>query len=155
MKGIFCVVALLAVSTAALSADIPESELSLGGVGLGDTESQVLAVLGRPLAQSDTGEGVALEYAGLTVVVGWLEQAAPGKQRRVLQLDATGDDVCTPSGVCPGAPVSKASAAYGTPIEAERESGRFLEYYGKGSSCWLRLGTAGDRIQSISAVCQP
>jgi len=115
MKSIIFAIALVTGSATGPGASISDGELSLGGVTLGDSESQVLATLGQPTEQSDTGEGIALEYPGLIVLVGWLEQVAPGKQRHVLQLNATGPNACTPSGVCPGAPVSKALATYGQP----------------------------------------
>ena len=155
MKSILVIVALFAGSAAGSTSVIPDSELSLGGVALGDTEAQVSAVLGQAPSQSGTGEGVALQYAGLTILVGWLEQQAPGKQRRVLQLTATEPNACTPSGICPGAKVSKAVATYGQPVRAKRESGNYLEYYSHQPSCWLQLGTSGDTVRSISAVCQP
>jgi len=155
MKSIILTVALLSGLTAGSGGAVSDGELSLGGVTLGDSESQVLAALGQPLRQSDTGEGIALEYPGLTVLIGWLEQAAPGKPRHVLQVNATEQNACTPSGVCPGAPLSKALASYGQPIKSERESGSFWEYYSDQSSCLLQLGTSGDTIHSISAVCQP
>ena len=153
MKSIILAVALLSGSAADVA--VADGELSLGGVTLGDSESKVLAALGQPVLQSDTGESIAFEYPGLTVHIGWLEQAAPGKSRHVLQLNATGQDACTPAGVCPGAPLSKALAVYGQPIRSERESGSFWEYYSSQSSCWLQLGVSGDTIGSISAVCQP
>src|SRR5690606_26664312 len=155
MKSIIFAIALVTGSATGPGASISDGEISLGGVTLGDSESQVLATLGQPTEQSDTGEGIALEYPGLIVLVGWLEQVAPGKQRHVLQLNATGPNACTPSGVCPGAPVSKALATYGQPIKAERSYGSFLEYYSNQSSCWLQLGTSGDTIHAINAVCQP
>ena len=155
MKSILAIVTLFAGSASGSASAISDSELSLGGVALGDSEAQVLAVLGPAPKQSDTGEGIALEYSDLTVLVGWLEQQAPDKQRRVLQLTATGSRACTPSGLCPGAPMSKAVATYGQPVQAKRESGSFLEYYSNQSSCWLQVGTSGETIRSISAVCQP
>lgn len=155
MKSILAFVALFAGSAIASTTAVSDRELSLGGVALGDTEAQVLAVLGQAPKRYDTGEGVDLQYSGLTVRVGWLEQQAPDKQRRVLQLNATGANACTPSGICPGALVSRAVTTYGQPIAAKRESGDFLEYYSNQSSCWLQLGTSGGTIRSISAVCQP
>ncbi|MBN8769514.1 MAG: hypothetical protein J0I01_16780 [Stenotrophomonas nitritireducens] len=154
MKSVVIVAALLAGS-ASNGAAISDSELSLGGVALGDSESHVLAVLGQPSQQSDTGEGFAFEYPGLTVLIGWLEQAAPGKQRHVLQLNATAPNACTPSGVCPGDPMSKALTVYGQPIKAERDSGSFMEYYSNQSTCWLQLGISGHTVHAINAVCQP
>ena len=154
MKSILVAVALL-TGSGSNGAAISDSELGLGGVALGDSESHVLAALGQPSQRSDTGEGFALEYPGLTILIGWLEQAAPGKQRHVLQLNATAPSACTPSEVCPGDPVSKVLDVYGQPIKVERESGGFLEYYSNQSSCWLQLGASGDTVHAISAVCQP
>ena len=154
MKSILISAALL-TGSASNRAAISDSELGLGGVALGDSESHVLAVLGQPSQRSDTGEGFALEYPGLTVLIGWLGQAAPGKQRHVLQLNANASGACTPSGVCPGDAVSKVLAVYGQPIKAERESGSFWEYYSNQSSCWLQLDTSGDTVHAINVVCQP
>jgi len=155
MKSIILAVAILSGSAADVGVAVTDGELSLGSVTLGDSESQVLAALGQPVRKSDTGESIAFEYPGLTVHIGWLEQAAPGKSRYVLQLNATGQDACTPAGVCPGAPLSKALATYGQPLRSERDSGIFWEYYSSQSSCWLQLGVSGDTIGSISAACQP
>lgn len=155
MKSLFAIVVLSAGCAAGSASVISDSELSLGGVALGDSETRVLAVLGQAPMKSDTGEGIALEYPDLTVVVGWLEQQAPGKERHVRQLSGTGPNACTPSGVCPGVPVSRAVAAYGQPVRTQRDSGSFLEYYTHQSACWLQLGTSSNTVRSIGAVCQP
>ena len=154
MKIAAMFIALCAGSVAGEPGTIPEAELSLGGVALGDSESHVAAVLG-PTAPLDTGEGWDLQYENLTVSIGWLEQAGPGKERHVLSLEATGPSACTPAGVCPGSPIAAAKTAYGPSLKAVRETGTFLEYYGKDTSCWLQLGTSGDQIVVIRAVCQP
>ena len=154
MKSILASVLLLGSSVGSTST-ISDSELSLAGIALGDSEAQVLAVLGPASKRYETGEGTALEYSGLTVLVGWLEQQVAGKQRRVVQLTATGSNACTPADLCPGAPASMAVATYGQPVQAERESGSFLEYYSHQSSCWLQVGTSGEIIRSFSAGCQP
>jgi hypothetical protein len=155
MKSILAVVTFLAASAAGSASTVSDSELSLGGVALGDSEAQVLALLGPAPKRSETGEGTALEYADLTVLVGWLGQQAPDEQRQVIQLTATGSTGCTPAGLCPGSPMSQAVATYGQPIQAKRESGSFLEYYSHQSPCWLQVGTSGETVDSISAVCQP
>jgi len=154
MKSILASILLLG-SSGATTPTVSDSELSLAGVALGNSEEQVLAVLGPAPKRFETGEGTAFEYDGLTVYVGWLEQQDPGKQRRVFQLEATGPHACTPAGLCPGAPAAKVVATYGQPVQAERETGSFLEYYSNQSSCWLQVGTSGEFIRSISAVCQP
>ncbi|MFC0350483.1 hypothetical protein [Undibacterium danionis] len=115
----------------------------------------MIAVLGRAPSKADTGEGVALRYADITVQVGWLEKPASGKQRRVFQVTATGANICTPSGICPGTTVTKVMATYGQPVSSKRETGKYLEYYSHQSSCWLQLSISGGAVQTISAVCQP
>lgn len=154
MKSAAIFIALCAASVAGEPATIPKAELSLGGVALGDGESRVYEVLG-PRAPIDTGEGWDLPYEGLTVSIGWLEQAGPGKERHVTSLEATGPGACTPAGVCPGSPIAVAEAAYGPPLKAVRETGTVLEFYGNDTSCWLQLGISGDEIAAIRAVCQP
>ena len=155
MKSILALVVLLGGSAIGATHSISDAELSLGGVALGDTESQVLAVLGPAPHQADTSEGLALQYARFTVVVGWLEQQAPGKERRVVQLTSTSPTICTPSKMCPGESISTIVASHGQPISAKLESGNFLEYYSSQSSCWLQLSTSGNTISAISAVCAP
>src|SRR5690606_38663004 len=58
--------------------EVPSSELSVGGVVSGTTEASVLRLLGEPTQRVETGEGVELQYPGLVVTVGWLEQRAAG-----------------------------------------------------------------------------
>ena len=137
------------------SGTISDDELGLSGVALGDTEASVRSRLGSPKEQRETGEATELEYAGLTVSVGWLEQKAPNKQRRVWQLKGTGKAACTPAGICPGMAFERARAAYGAPLVAQRETGTVMEYPSRRSSCWLQLDAPAGVIRSISAVCQP
>jgi hypothetical protein len=155
--SILMIVCLLAGANcfASTPATVPDRELSIGGVALGQTEHQALASLGKPLRRSDNGEGTKLEYLGMTVWVGWLEQAKPGVQRRVYELLSTSKQHCTPSAICPGTPLAKVRARFGAPLVADRESGRFLEYPSSQSSCWLQLSVAGGIIKTVRAACQP
>ena len=150
-------IALALIAGSALAADpaIADAELSVGGVALGASESEVLSILGPAPKQTETGEGTALEYPDITVLIGWLEQKAAGKERRVIQLTGYGTSACTPAGVCPGVTVAQAVAAYGQPTVANRETGRFLEFYSDQSSCWLQLAASANIVRSVSAVCQP
>ncbi len=136
-------------------ARVGDRDLSLGGVALGDTEQAVVARLGPPSHKVDTGEGTEFQYLGLSVLIGWLEQEAPGTFRRVLELNATGSETCTPAGICPGMTITAAKAHYGSPLLVAREGVTFLEYYSSESSCWLQLLAPTGTINSISAVCQP
>ena len=153
MRSIVVLVLSLLVGSA--TAGVRDLDLGVGGILLGDTEEEVVAKLGKPIDTSDTGEGWALEYPGLTVLVGWVENPTPGRVRRVFELTATGPTICTPSGVCPGMPVAAATRDFGQPELATRETGEFLEYYSTESPCWLQIPASHGTIKSIRVVCQP
>ena len=135
--------------------EVPSSELSVGGVVSGTTEASVLRLLGEPTQRVETGEGVELQYPGLVVTVGWLEQRAAGIQQRVLALSGTGPKACTPRGLCPGMPVSEVSRLYGPSLPAERETGTFVEYQPADVSCWLQVSASADTVEAVAVVCQP
>ena len=145
----------LALASSACIAGIPASELSIAGVATGDTEASVVTSLGTPTKRVDTGEGTELHYPDLMVTLGWLEQEAPGRQRRVLAILGTGRGTCTPKGLCPGMPSSVAVRLYGATGPTLRETGTFLEYQPTNVSCWLQISAPADVIQSVAVACQP
>ena len=134
---------------------ISDRELKVGGVALGDTERSVVARLGKPTRRIDTGEGIQLDYGGLTVWVGYLENAKPGVPRRVYELLSISKRYCTPSGVCPGVAFDKVRAKHGAPLVADRKDGQFMEYPSYQSQCWLQISVKAGIIQSVRAECQP
>jgi len=134
---------------------VPDSELSLDGISIGDTEQTVISRLGPPDGRVETGEGTELRYADLVATVGWLEQQAPGVHRRVYELSGTGPSACTPAGLCPGMPMTAANARYGQALHAKRDTGNFLEYYGAKSSCWLQITAPAGTVQVIRVACEP
>lgn len=128
---------------------VPDRELALGGIELGDAESTVVKKLGEPRRITDTDDflNIELEYPGLTV---WL-----GEGRLVGAILSTSKRYCTPSGVCPGMPFAKVKAKYGPPLVADREDGRFMEYPSSQSPCWLQIAAKKGIVQSVGAECQP
>ena len=148
------VIAIAACSTIP-GTSIRDAELSLGGIALGETEQMIIARLGQPSQRLETGEGTEFQYPGLSILVGWPEQQAPGVPRRAFQITATGPSTCTPSGICPGMPFDRAVSRYGQPVITPRLAGSFMEYYSNQSSCWLQIAAPNGTIQSIAAVCQP
>jgi hypothetical protein len=129
---------------------VPDAALSLGGISLGDTESAVIAELGRPTSRRGTGDflNVELVFPGLTV---WL-----GEGGRVGEILSTGPEHCTPQGVCPGQPFELVEALYGTPLVAVREDGRYMEYYPQSDfPCWLQIAVESGTVRSIRSECQP
>ena len=154
MRTNLAIAALLSAGPA-LAGDIPSSELSIAGVTSGATEASVIRQLGEPSERIDTGDGIELHYSGLVVTTGWLEQKAPGVQRRVLALLGTGSETCTPSGLCPGMPTSEVSRLYGPASPVQRESGTFLEYQPTDLACWLQVSASSALVESLAVVCQP
>ena len=154
MRNILAVVA-LALAVTSIAGEIPPSELSIGGVVSGATETDVMRHLGKPIKRVDTGEGIELRYPGLVVTVGWLEQKAPGAQRRVSAIHGTGPRACTPRGLCPGMPVSEVRRLYGPVTPVKRSYGSFLEYQPQDLACWLQVSAARAIVESVAVACQP
>src|SRR5690606_6292941 len=96
-----------------------------------------------------------LHYSGLVVTVGWLEQRDPDRERRVTALLGTGPSACTPRGLCPGMPVAAANRLYGAPVAAQRETGKFLEYYPDEPGCWLQVADDAGTVRSVAVACMP
>ena len=154
MRRIFASAA-LAVATFASANSLPLSELQIGGIAAGVSELSVIRQLGAPLQRLETGEGTEFHYSGLIVTVGWLEQRAPDRERRVTALLGNGPNACTPRGLCPGMPIEAANRLYGAPVVAQREAGRFLEYYPEKAGCWLQVADDAGTIRSIAVTCMP
>jgi hypothetical protein len=130
-------------------ASVADSELSLGGIALGDEEQDVRAKLGKPTRVTDTGDflNTRLDYPGLTI---WL-----GEGRRVGEVLSTNPGLCSPSGICPGQSFSITKAKFGPALVANREDGRFMEYPSAQSPCWLQLAVLNGIVMSVRAECQP
>jgi hypothetical protein len=157
MRKILAFVMAAAVSSCSVqrAVGVPDSELSLSGISIGDTEQAVISRLGPPEGRVETGEGIELRYPGFVATVGWLEQQASGVPRRVYELSGTGHSACTPAGLCPGMPIAAANARYGEASQIHREAGGTLEYYGAKSSCWLQLLAPTGTVQVIRVACEP
>jgi hypothetical protein len=143
------------LATSAIGCEIQPSELSVGGVVSGATEASVTRLLGEPAERAETGEGIELRYPELVATVAYLEQAAPGVQRRVVALRGTGARACTPRGLCPGMPASEATRIYGPSTPVRRESGTFFEFQPEGLACWLQVAATGGIVESVAVACQP
>ena len=139
---------LCAAAQAAGVQQITPSELSLAGIVIGQTEAEVINLLGKPRSRSKTDEGYRLSYKGMDIYVGVGSYG-------VFDLTSTNPTYCTKSHICPGMPVSKLRSKFGPGIEAKRESGNFLEYTPHESTCWLQIREAEGIIQSIRIACQP
>ena len=136
---------LLALAAATSS---PDSALSVGGLTLGQSEATVIQALGRPSGRTEGGSDylpVKLSYPGITVLLD--EQGVGG-------LISTGKKFCTPAGVCPGTPLTKAQHLYGSAWVTETVNGSPVGYvYGDG--CWLEFALKFGKVQSIELACSP
>lgn len=129
-------------------ATVPEEELQVGGVKIGHKEEALIAKLGRPLRIESNEEGIVFYYSGLEV---WLGADKTG----VFDVKSTSEKFCTPRGICPGTAVARLNATYGPPMVASRAEGHFLEYHGKGTTCWFQIAAKREVIRSIRIACQP
>lgn len=127
---------------------ILESELSLGGIVIGKSPGEVASELGEPLRKVETSDFLSLHYDYPQVRVSFRDDAAAG----LYSDNAAG---CTPMQLCPGDRLDKMRSLYGTPVIADRDTGRFHEYYAADVTCWLQIAAKGKKILSIAVACQP
>lgn len=127
--------------------EVPQSELSLAGVAIGDTEAQVVEKLGAAPFRTEEADflHLHLNYESVTVSFGFEEVAG---------LYSDNPKGCTPAGLCPGDSLKRMRSVYGTPEVAKRETGTFFEYYSD-CPCWLKIKPTGNKIESITVACQP
>lgn len=147
---IMCIAGLLFCTGcfAGKTSQIPDKELTLTGVGIGDHEARIFMKLGKPRkVESAADHQIEFQYDGLVI---WL-----GKDRRVEEIYSTNSQHCTPAKVCPGQKLSYVRAKYGKPILAKREDGEFIEYAGVDSACWLQMTVRRATVKSIRIECQP
>ncbi|MBX9402548.1 hypothetical protein K4L06_14655 [Lysobacter sp. BMK333-48F3] len=127
---------------------VPEGELSLGGVAIGDTPRTVIARLGKPARKVEESGYLDLHYDYPNLRVSFSEGVAAG-------LHSARSGGCTPKRLCPEDSFNKMRALYGPPLIADRETGRFYEYYAMDAACWLQIPARDEKIASITVACQP
>lgn len=142
--------ALLLVPVMAFAGEgaVSETELSLGGVAIGDSTEAVVARLGQPKRQVLAQDFIDLHYEYPHMQVSFNGGIVAG-------LHAGKAGACTPKGLCPGDRMDRMRALYGAPIVSDRETGRYYEYIGGDAACWLQIRARGKRVASIDVACQP
>ena len=146
MKSLGLVLLLSSPMAFAADGTIPGSEMSVGGVAIGQSPGQVSKKLGEPLRKVATGDFLDYFYPHVRVSLG------EGVVAGLYTDDPRG---CTPMQLCPGDRLAKMRSMYGPPVVADRETGRFYEYYATGTTCWLQISAKGSRVASIAVACQP
>jgi hypothetical protein len=139
----------LILSSALLAqGEIPANEVSIRGVAIGDSLSQVIKKLGKPSSKVQASDYLDLHYKYPTMTVSFSEGVVAG-----LFTDSIA--ACTPKQLCPGDSLDRMRSLYGEPIVADRETGRFYEYYGNELYCWLKIPVDDRKVGSITVACQP
>jgi hypothetical protein len=138
----------LLLSALLTQGDIPASEVSIGGVEIGDSPSQVVGKLGAPSSKVQASDYLDLHYKYPTMTVSFSEGVVSG-----LFTDSAG--ACTPKNLCPGDSIDRMRSLYGEPLVTDRETGRFYEYYGHELYCWFKIPVNDNTVVSITVACQP
>lgn len=124
-------------------------ELSLAGLKLGDSLALVRKKLGKP--QSTIGapgdHDYQLIYPGLRI-----EMIEPG---RVLTLESTSPDYCTPSGLCPGQPLAEARRRWGDGEIYEGDDKGTWHYGVDEDSCFFQIepDPTQQLVHSVAFAC--
>lgn len=139
--------AILPAVASASPRELPRSELSLGGIPIDWTQSQVREVLGKPRSSTAELDFLNLHLRYPHVTVSFSGDIVSG-------LSSNSPKGCTPAGLCPGDSLKRAKALYGEPELVKRETGTYWEYYAD-YPCWLQIAPREDRVGSISVACQP
>lgn len=146
----YLVVLLLCMSNQSHATDgsVPQGEISIGGITVGETSAQVRKLLGKPLRESKETDFLNLHYEYPSVRVSFHEGLVAG-------LQSMGPQGCTPMNLCPGKDVKRMLSLYGSPIVADRETGRYYEYYAQDFSCWLQISADVGKVKDVVVACQP
>jgi hypothetical protein len=148
MRNILLSILLLPYSALAQNGNLPASEISIAGVKVGDSPIQVQSRLGRPSKVVKESDYLDTHYEYSRLTVSFSEGVVAG-------LYSDKPQGCTPKGLCTGDSLEKMQRLYGNPNSANRETGRFYEYYGKDLFCWLQISAKGNSVKSIRVACQP
>ena len=148
MKEFLLSLFLLATAASDEAGMIPAHDVAIGGVAIGYSPQQVRSKLGKPKTVEKSQDYLSFHYVYANVRVSFDEDVVAG-------LFTDSKKGCTPKGLCPGDSLNKMRRLYGEPILADRETGRFYEYYGIDLYCWFQIPAQGNKVSSIKVACQP
>ena len=134
-------------ASAGSSTAATDKRLLLGGIGLGQSESSVIARLGKP-QQREVTDGflpITLSYPGIHI---YLDDSGVGG------VLSTSSKFCTPAKICPGTTYTEVKSAYG-PSDSHRQDASVFRDYFWDDGCWLRLMFSADTVSSVGIMCAP
>ena len=123
-------------------ASVYAGELSIAGVTLYSTKEDVLWMLGTPKSQ----ETLPGSFIDEILYFGGISISFAGNQ--VWDIVSTSPKYCTPSGICPGDPVSYVFDTLG-PTDIVGQNAVYTA-----GGCRMDLGIAYDAVSQIKLVCQ-
>ncbi|HUF73185.1 MAG TPA: hypothetical protein VMR74_09820 [Gammaproteobacteria bacterium] len=128
---------------------------TLGGITLLEPFDPVSEPLGLPLqvVMNDFAAfGYEYIYSGLTL---WAGLSVEGNVDIVWQIEATGSQYCTPSGVCPGMEAAEVQSILGNPALSDGVSEGRNQYLVNAEACWLEVNIDEQIVRSLAIRCQP
>jgi hypothetical protein len=145
----FALLIILSAASCAADADLPvtSTELSLGGVAIGDSEAAAESALAQVVRSEhpDNYLTIKLESAGLTVLI--------DPQEGVGEISSERPQHCTSTGVCPGMLFDDVPATLGRPSITNQDSSHFLAQYATTTDCWIELSVNAGRVESVRIAC--
>ncbi len=148
LSALVSTTALLSFGGSAIASTIYASELSLSGLTLNTSESEIYSILGSPKSR-EAGPTPSIDeilyYGGISIAV---------SGGMVWDIVATSPKFCTPSGVCPGDSVDLLFDTLG-PTALIPAGGRQRAIYAAPSTgCSLNLDIVADTVSQIELACR-
>ncbi len=142
-------IVIVAIVAYAPTSDASIAKSTIGGIGLGDSESTVFALLGHPDRTVHTGDALdpQFEYDGLTI---WMFEGVG-----VAQVRSTNAKYCLNVGVCPGTSVADLRLKLGAPLGRPDIGDGLNEYTMGADSCWLEVAVSNRVVTALEFKCQP
>jgi hypothetical protein len=148
MRAIAFVLVLGAASCATRAPGlIPNNELSLAGVAVGDSEAVVLSKLDHPRRSEHPDDYLTVQLESSGLIVSLDPQDGVGE----IFSDHLGH--CTPSGICVGTAFSEVEAMLGLPAALNRDQSRYTAQFASKNDCWLEVVVHIDFVESIRIAC--
>lgn len=134
------------------ASDSPLPELSIGGVSIGATETQVVSVFGEPASRPQVTE----EERGLyEIKFAYRDATAFFTDGRLLYLESSRSAVCTPSGICPGTDAAVARSKIGCDQGGSEATAVEISCFDVSSACSVVVSLQDGKATTLRLECLP